>query len=265
MSPGVTPDLLTAGEMTLLGRIRPASNVAYLVEVKHGERAQRCIYKPVRGERPLWDFPHGTLAGREYVAFLVSEVLGWGVVPPTTLRDGDAGPGMVQAWQEVDPLGGPVDVVSRRQVPRGWHVVVEATDQLGRPVLLVHADRPDLRRIAVFDAVINNGDRKGGHILPLLDGSLCGIDHGVSFHEEDKLRTVLWGWSGAPLTDDEREGVRRVRAASSDSCSPLAEAMRAHLTAAEIRALFERCDALVRHRTMPAPSGHWPAIPWPPF
>ena len=173
------------------------------------------MYKPVRGERPLWDFPRGTLANREAASYVVSAAGGWDVVPPTVLRDGPAGRGTVQLWIEgLDGSGaedGPalprpdelVDLVPRGKVEPGWLPVFEAESYTGEPVVVVHADRPDLAGVAVLDVVINNADRKGSHLVLDRRGSLWGFDHGLSFHEELKLRTVLWGWAGAPLPDVE--------------------------------------------------------------
>ncbi len=233
--------------------------------------------KPVAGEKPLWDFPDGTLAGREVAAYLVSEALGWGVVPRTWLRDGPLGPGMVQLWQDVDATQSPVDVVPTDEVPAdGVRTVLEGVDEDDRPVSVVHEDSPSLRRMAAFDAVVNNADRKGGHVLPLPDGRRLGVDHGVTFHVEPKLRTVLWGWLGEPLDDDELAGVERVRAGlgagsaigtgtTSATEGDLGHRLRGLLTPDEVAALAERCDRLLRTARFPAPKGDMPAVPWPLF
>ncbi|WP_408668184.1 SCO1664 family protein, partial [Jatrophihabitans sp.] len=190
-------ELLERGEITVQGRITTASNATLYCRVELDGVAAACVYKPVAGERPLWDFPDGTLAGREVAAYAVSQAIGWDVVPPTVLRgDGPAGPGMVQAWREPHTGQDPVDLVPARAVPEGYLHVVDAYDGADRPVALVHEDSDALRRMAVFDAVVNNADRKGGHVLAMADGHRYGVDHGVSFHVEDKLRTVLWGWAG---------------------------------------------------------------------
>ncbi len=153
----------------------------------------------MRGERPLWDFPDGTLAGREVAAFLISEAAGFDVVPPTVLRDGPFGPGMVQVWVDTDDERELVDVCAPAEAPHGWIGVLRARGERGRPAVLVHADTPALRRMAAFDVVVNNADRKGGHVLAGTDGHVYGVDHGLTLHVEDKLRTVLWGWVGQPL------------------------------------------------------------------
>jgi uncharacterized repeat protein (TIGR03843 family) len=195
------------------------------------------VYKPIAGERPLDDFPDGTLARREVAAFLVSEATGWGIVPPTILRDGPFGDGAVQAWIDID---GSVDVVA---------MVVE--------------DDPRLRRIAVFDAAVNNTDRKGGHLIPVGGGRhVYGVDHGVCFSTYPKLRTVLWGWRGKPLLPDEVDGLRRI---ADGLRGELARDLAPLLSRAEIAATRRRVDELIDGGRFPYPRGDWPAIPWPPF
>jgi hypothetical protein len=195
------------------------------------------IFKPTLGERPLDDFPDGTLSHREMAAWHVSEASGWGVVPPTVLRDGPFGEGMVQAYVEADPA---VDIVS-------W--VLEAD--------------PRLRRMAVLDAAMNNTDRKGGHILPVDGGRhLYGVDHGVCFSAVPKLRTVLWAWRGTPFEPEEIAGLERIRAGFDGD---LGASLRDLLSAMEVRATRRRLDALLAEGRFPLPSPTWPAIPWPPF
>jgi uncharacterized repeat protein (TIGR03843 family) len=258
------PDLLAHGVLELEGRLVDASNTTLRAVVTLDGESARCVYKPVRGERPLWDFPDGTLAGREISAYLVSEASGWGITPPTVLRDGPLGPGMCQLWideerQASDPL---VSFMPSRRVPEGWHRVASARDERGRPYVLVHAEDERLARMAVFDAVINNADRKGGHILPTVDGHVYGVDHGVTFHVDEKLRTVLWGWADAPLPDDAAEVLGKLRA---DLGGELGTALAEHLTTRELSALCRRLDALVTSGRFPPPSTDWPALPWPPI
>jgi uncharacterized repeat protein (TIGR03843 family) len=257
-------DLLVHGSLDIEGRLVDASNTTLRAELSLDGTSVRCVYKPVRGERPLWDFPDGTLAGREVAAYLVSEATGWGIVPPTVLRDGPLGPGMCQLWideerQREEPL---VDFVPGRRIPPGWHRIAAARDETGRPYVLAHSDEPQLARMAVFDAVINNADRKGGHILSTMDGQVHGVDHGVSFHVEDKLRTVLWGWSDEPVPDDALEVLRRLRAGMD---AALGAGLAEHLTARELRALCRRVDGILRTGTYPVPPEDWPALPWPPI
>ncbi|ROS74454.1 SCO1664 family protein [Cellulomonas sp. PhB143] len=250
---------LDGADLEVVGRIRSASNATYLAQIGELE----VVYKPVAGERPLWDFPDGTLAGREVAAYAVSEASGWGLVPRTWLRDGPLGPGMVQLWQTVDGSRAPVDVVPTAEVPRsGVRVVLEGSDGEGRPVTLVHEDSGALRRMAVFDAVVNNADRKGGHVLPLPDGRLLGVDHGVTFHVDPKLRTVLWGWLGGELDADELEGVARVR---DGLHGDLGHRLGALVTEREVAALDRRCERLLQDPRFPAPAGDMPAVPWPLF
>jgi len=257
-----TSELLVTGEMTLLGRIMPASNSTYFCRLGRGDSAVRAVYKPVSGERPLWDFVDGTLAAREYAAWLVSESLGWAVVPPTVLRDGVHGPGMVQLWCEPDETVAPVDLVPDGPVPAGMLHVLDAFDGDDHPVMLVHEDSAALRRMALFDIVVNNTDRKGGHVLAMPDGHRYGVDHGVCFHVDDKLRTVLWGWQGLPLADEEAGAlgmlIDRLTADLGDELADL-------LTTAEITAVRRRLERLLGARRFPRPSSGWPAIPWPAF
>lgn len=255
-------DLLATGDLAVLGRIMPASNHTYLCRLGSEDDGLRAVYKPVVGEKPLWDFEDGTLANREYAAYLVSEALGWSVVPPTLVRDGPAGPGMVQLWCEPDPDLNPVDVVAQGTVLDGYLEVVEAHDNYDRPVTLVHEDTPQLRRMALFDLIVNNTDRKGGHVLAMPNGHRYGVDHGVCFHVDDKLRTVLWGWAGRALSDDELLAVRTLRSALD---ADLGEALALLLTRAEIRLTCHRADRLLKAGVFPDPGEGWPSLPWPPF
>jgi uncharacterized repeat protein (TIGR03843 family) len=250
---------LAGGDIELEGRVMPASNATFVGTI--GD--VRIVYKPVAGEQPLWDFPDGNLAKREVAAYLVSEAFGWDVVPRTWLRDGPLGIGMVQLWQEVDPAQDAVDLVASSAVPDdGWRHVFDGYDAQDRPVSLIHEDSPELRRMAVFDAVTNNADRKGGHVLEMAGGHRHGIDHGLTFHAEHKLRTVLWGWAGEPLEPAELDGVQRVRDALG---ADLGASLDLLLTDLELGALAARCDRLLRARRFPRPRGDMPAIPWPPF
>jgi hypothetical protein len=195
-----------------------------------------CVYKPIRGERPLWDFPDGTLALREVAAYVLSEAGGWGVVPPTVLRDGPFGPGMLQLWIEPD----------------------EAID---RVALVVEGD-PRLRPMALFDAVANNADRKIGHLLPTGDGRLYGVDHGICFHVEPKLRTVLWQWQGEPLDASEAAALQALRRSLGGS---LGERLAELLSADEVAAIDRRAAALLHEGRFPVPDPDRPALPWPPY
>jgi hypothetical protein len=240
-----TLDVLREGGVEVVGRIVGSSNNALFVRVTRPcpddepglPQQLDAIYKPTRGERPLDDFPTGTLSRREVAAWLVSEAIGWGIVPPTVLRDGPYGDGMLQAFVEIDPS---VDVVA-----------------------MVVDDDPRLRRMAVFDAAVNNTDRKGGHILPVDGGRhVHGVDHGVTFSVVPKLRTVLWGWRGEPLQDDERAGLERLRDALRGT---LVDELLELLDRREIVATRRRVEQLLTDGRFPFPSPTWPAVPWPPF
>jgi uncharacterized repeat protein (TIGR03843 family) len=269
-SGGPDGEVLRRGELTVIGRIRSASNATFLCEAHLGERQAHCVYKPIKGEAPLWDFPDGTLAGRERSAYLISDALGWNIVPYTIIRDGPAGSGMLQLWvdqpgDEVgdEPATGPdlVDLLPAGHLPPGFLPVLQAYDYAGDEVTLVHADDIRLRRMAVFDVLINNADRKGGHILCGVDGHVYGVDHGVSLHVEDKLRTVLWGWSGKPVDDETLESVARLR---DQLRADLGDELCVHITSREVAALHARAVALLDNPVMPTPDRRRP-IPWPAF
>lgn len=264
-SPADEVEILVRGEITIEGRVLPASNVTFLGEAVLGGRSVRCVYKPVAGERPLWDFPDGTLAAREVAAYVVSEALGWNVVPPTLLRHGPAGRGMVQLWREPDEGQSPVDIVEVGSAPEGYLHVLDAVDGNGEPVSLVHEDSDPLRRMAVFDVVVNNADRKGGHVLAMPGGHRYGVDHGVSFHTDTKLRTVLWGWAGRALDATDVRDVTVFTDALASVDADLRARLDGLLTVGEVTALLRRCEELLGRGRMPLPSGEWPAIPWPAF
>lgn len=306
---------LARGVLTVRGRIPDASNAVLFGEVEHEGRTVPCVYKPVAGERPLWDFPEGTLAQREVAAYEVSRATGWDLIPATVLRDGPYGEGMCQAWvgevpspeqeREPDAYGQPTPeepgltvsdgeesvleetgeesdeetdeesapeedgerpllaLVEGEEPGEGWKAVGFAEVGPGRPALLVHADDERLRRLAVLDAVINNADRKGGHLLPVPGGRLYAIDHGVTFHADDKLRTLLWGWAGEELTAEAARVLRRLSADLADG-APLAARLAELITGVELEAVRKRTAELASSGRHPMPGGDWPAIPWPP-
>jgi uncharacterized repeat protein (TIGR03843 family) len=234
--------LLREGDLTVVGRLMAASNATFFCLVAgRGDDpaatiAASCVYKPIRGERPLYDFPDGTLACREVGAHAVSEASGWEIVPPTVMRDGPFGEGMVQLWMEVDES---VDVAE-----------------------LIGSDSSALRRIAVLDAVLNNADRKAGHLLPLPDGRIMGVDNGLCFAVEPKLRTVLWRWRGQPLTGEERSILGRLH---DRLTGDLARELEPLLAPAELAAISRRIESLLAHGVLPRPDRNRPAIPWPPY
>lgn len=229
-------DLLNDGEMEVQGRLVDASNATLVVEITLEEKSTQAIYKPVAGERPLWDFQDGNLASRERAAFLISENLGFNLVPLTILRDGPFGLGMVQQWIEID-----------------HEINLE---------LYFRERNEALRKVAIFDAVVNNTDRKIGHLLPVTKDELYICDHGVTFHEEDKLRTVLWQWAGEDLTENEISNLAKL-------CQFLIQEPNQEvsqlITNSEYEALIARLTRLVSEKTFPLPNPEWPAIPWPPF
>ena len=227
-------ELLSNGDLSVTGRLVDASNATLYATVTHGDLSMTCIYKPIAGERPLWDFPDGTLAYREYSAYLISNLLGFNLVPLTILREGPYGLGMVQEWIDIDES---VDLAS-----------------------YFSSDNPKLRSMALFDAIINNTDRKIGHLLPTATGNLFGCDHGVTFHSENKLRTVLWQWAGDPLTKNEIEILQRAKSSLNNEID-----LSPYLTSIELIALSLRIDSLLSEGVMPIPNPDWPAVPWPAF
>lgn len=220
---------LDKGAVTVLGRITDASNATLLAEVN----GSKVVYKPIAGERPLWDFPDGNLAQREFAAYLISDSLGFDIVPKSVLREGPYGPGLVQLWMEPDPE---IDIVS-----------------------LAQSDADEIRRMALFDLIINNGDRKFGHILPVTLHQIHGCDHGVAFHVENRLRTVLWQWAGQEFLESEIELLKEsIELFHSDSLSNL-------ITNEEREASIARSQSHIEAGSFPFPSEDWPAVPWPPF
>ena len=230
-------DLLANGSLEIQGRLIVASNATLYCAVRHAGREAACVYKPVAGERPLWDFPAGSLAGREVAAYAVSTAAAWHLVPPTVFRDGPVGPGMCQLWIESDET---VDVIA----------------------LARSHNHAALREMAVFDAVVNNADRKIGHLLPDRDGNLFGCDHGVCFGEDYKLRTVLWQWRGQNLPETAVEALRRLQQALTGG--ELCAELNRWLSPAEVEATRQRVELLLEHQIHPFPPEDWPAVPWPP-
>ena len=227
-----TSEAIKSANLIVIGRLVDASNATLQATLENTDPVMKVIYKPVLGEKPLWDFADGNLANREYAAYLLSELGDFNLVPTTVLREGPFGSGMVQEWIEIDEE---LDVVDFGQ-----------------------SNDPQLRKLALFDAIINNTDRKFGHLLVDHDGKLRGCDHGVCFHQENKLRTVLWQFAGEQFTAEEIELLNKVNKLDLDSS--FAEL----LTSAEISALTERISNLLEAGQFPFPSDEWPAIPWPP-
>jgi len=253
------------GVIEIVGRLRQASNQTFLVKITSSDpddhdKELHGVYKPIEGERPLWDFPIGTLGFREVAAYQVSRFGGFDVVPVTVLADGPFGPGSLQVWVESEPdaVDQLVDLVPVDKVPdEGWFPVVEGYGADDSPIAVIHSDDRRLRTLAVFDALINNADRKGGHILAS-QGRVFGVDHGICFHTENKLRTLLWGWAGEQLTTDELAKIKTVSDGAVDLLADL-------LSEEEIEALMLRAEGLIISGRLPYPHGDWHTIPWPPF
>jgi uncharacterized repeat protein (TIGR03843 family) len=228
--------ILTEGEMRVTGRLVDASNATLYATVTLNSQELICIYKPIAGERPLWDFSEGTLAHREFAAYLLSRDLGFDVVPLTILREGPYGPGMVQQWIDIDES---IDLAE-----------------------FFSSDHPKLREMAIFDSIINNTDRKIGHLLPVDSETVFGCDHGVTFHVDNKLRTVLWQWADEPFTEME---IQLLQKALRHIQTDLGLALQPFLTADEILATEKRIQALLESKKFPLPNPDWPAVPWPAF
>jgi uncharacterized repeat protein (TIGR03843 family) len=226
---------LLAGELVVEGRLVDASNATLFGKVLLDDKSSHSVvYKPIAGERALWDFADGNLASREVAAFLISEIGNFNCVPLTVMRDGPFGIGAVQQWIELDP---DLDLIAIGQ-----------------------ESSPAIRNLALFDVVINNTDRKFGHILPISDSQILGCDHGLTFHQEFKLRTVIWHYAGEELDNDE---IQKLKALKSRLEGESRASLEELITADEIKALLERIDTLISEG-FPYPSEQWPAVPWPP-
>jgi hypothetical protein len=228
--------ILMTGDLKVTGRLVDASNATLYATASLDDQSLTCIYKPIAGEKPLWDFANGSLAHREYAAYLVSEHLGFNCVPLTILRDGPYGYGMVQQWITIDDS---IDLAT-----------------------FFSTDHVQLRNLALFDAIINNTDRKIGHLLPIDADHVLGCDHGVTFHPENKLRTVLWQLADDEFTVHEIALLERARDSLKDD---LAKILSPYLTQEEIDMALTRVESLLANKKFPLPNPNWPAIPWPAF
>lgn len=229
--------LLRTGEVEVLGLLPYSSNYVFLARVTADGGSALAVYKPRRGERPLWDFPTGTLAAREVAAFLVSRAGGWNFVPPTVMRlDAPMGAGSMQLFIEHDP-------------ERHFFVLAEDRERL-----------PELERLAAFDIAINNADRKGGHVLEDANGGLWAVDHGLAFNLEPKLRTVIWAFAGDPISDSARSSLERARDAL--GADPLRAELVELLSEAEVDETAARITVFLKEGVYPHPSGPY-AMPWP--
>lgn len=250
-------------ELKVLHRIPSGSNAVYRCQDEVGAE---WVYKPSAGERPLVDFPDGTLAAREIATYVVSEALGWGLVPETVEAFGPGGPGMAQRWIEEsrdDSAHAPVDIHPLGAVPPGRAAILRGEGAGGEEVVVAHALDERIRRIALLDLVVNNADRKGGHLLLDTTGAIWAIDHGLSFHAEPKLRTVLWGWSGTTVPEEDRASLIWVSNELGNG-SLLRTRLATLLTPEEITALSTRVSALADSGSFPSPGPGYP-LPWPLF
>ncbi|MBO3145332.1 SCO1664 family protein [Dermatophilus congolensis] len=264
----LTPEQLHTDDITLIGRLTEASNAVYLAHTA----GHPIVYKPISGETPLWDFPHGTLAARETAAYLISAAGGWDLIPTTVLREGPLGPGSVQEWigptpektghLHHRPTSTPlINLLPPTDLPPDWVPIAPGTDHNGTPTTLATADHPQLRSLATLDAVLNNADRKGSHIL-LWHEHIWGIDNGLCLSETPKLRTVLWGWAGKPLPKND---IEKLTTLQHTLHSTLEKTLKELLTPTEITALHQRITALQHTQHHPHPDQEWPALPWPPI
>ena len=231
---------LEKGDLTLLGQFGAGSNETFLAAIRHPEFEGRVVYKPEAGEQPLWDFPPHTLSRREVAAFLVSEALGWELVPPTVYRkNAPLGKGSVQLFLEHDP---------------DYHYFSFRPEHIAR-----------LQPVAIFDVIINNADRKGGHILVDANDHLWLIDHGVCFHREEKLRSVIWNFAGQPLPDNLCADLSRLAERLEKPQDQLREDLQKLLSKEEVQALAQRTRRLLEAGIFPIPSQNRRPYPWPPI
>ncbi|MBC8331841.1 MAG: SCO1664 family protein [Anaerolineae bacterium] len=230
---------LNTGTFSLEGEFVHGANYSFLVQIQHQGEITRAVYKPEQGERPLWDFPDNTLAHREAAAYIISQSLGWELVPPTVYRnDGPYGPGSLQNFIPHDP---------------NYHYfnLSEAHFQCMPPVIL-------------FDLLVNNADRKGSHLLFDADDHLWLIDHGLCFHVEDKLRTVIWDYAGEAVPPALLADLQTLNGNLAPG-SELVAALAAHLAPEEIAALSARAESLQTLENFPHPPNDRRAYPYPPL
>jgi uncharacterized repeat protein (TIGR03843 family) len=231
-------EILKEGEIDAVhGMLRWSSNYTFLVSISHKDMTIMGIYKPREGERPLWDFPEGTLYRREVATFLTSQALGWALVPPTVVREGPRGIGSVQLFIDHDP-------------EYNYFSFDESM-------------APQIKRLALFDAIINNADRKGGHCIVDSQGHLWGIDHGISFHAANKLRTVIWDYAGQSIPEPMLEDVEKLCQTLDNAESDYRHSLHELLADVEIQACHQRIKRLLKSRHYPQP-GRGPNYPWPP-
>lgn len=240
-------------QLRIIERLPQASNGAFLAELD----GVKVVFKPNHLEKELWDFPTGTLALRERATYVMDQLLGWDLVPTTDLVETEQGFASVQHWVESAPSL--VEIFPSSEVPDGWLEVLDGQGSSGEPLTLAHQDLEVLMKIALLDAVVNNADRKGGHILTSDDGATYAIDHGVTFHDEPKLRTVLWGWAGQEIPAHLLADLARVAE------KILASELKDLLTEHELLATLERLNEITESGVFCVPNDEWPSLPWPLF
>lgn len=258
-------DGLRTAPLEVIGRLVESSNNALVVQAVLNEETLTAVYKPSAGERPLWDFPDSTLGRRECAAYTLSEHLGWHLVPLTIWRDeGPNGPGMVQRWIDGIEAHRFINLFRPSKVPSDWLTILEGRDAGNEAVVLAHSQSEWLQRLAAFDVLANNADRKAGHLIqtPSAEGErVWAIDHGVTFHRQPKLRTVLWGFAGQPLGEDVGRAIESFLA----DFSAFGDAVVGDLDSEEVAAVAVRASMLVTSGKFPGPPADGPAVPWPIF
>lgn len=255
LTPQWAPTDTEWGNVHILGQLSTASNATLLCQLPD---QRKVVYKPVRGERPLWDFPHATLGLREVLAFEAAQALGSDFIPSTVwVEDGPFGPGSIQEWCE-RPDESLVRVEPLDLMPHGFVSALQGEGEGGEPVHLLHADSIELQRIALFDIITNNADRKAGHLLGSTIDPVA-IDHGLCFHPEPKLRTVLWGWAGKPISDEHLAWLSSI----ADASHPFYMRITESLSEREAHAFHVRVQSLMEEPVFPRPAATTPSLPWP--
>ena len=254
-------DLLLSGEIEIEGLIPDSSNGALKITIRDSDQSMDAIMKPEVSIRPLWDFPDLDLNNREYATYLLDRELDLNYVPETVMRDVEGiGNSLIQEWvKESD--NDLIIVKSPEDIPKDYLKVLQGYDELNKLITLAHKDVRDLRNLCLFDLIINNADRKGGHLLMDSANKMWAIDHGVSWHFESKIRTVLWGWIDVAFNKDDLALLERAKKVlqkwDAEDFS--------YLTKNEIEQAIKRVEELVNGKAFPQPGDQWPAVPWPIF
>ena len=253
--------LLSTGEIEIEGLIPDSTNGALKLLITKGDEQIAAIAKPDVSIRPLWDFPNMDLNKREYATFLFDRQLELGFVPETVIRDiAGFGNALVQHWIR-ETENDLIIVQSPDNIPKSYLRVLQGYDELNKLITLAHKDDQDLRKLCLIDLIINNADRKGNHLITDGNNKMWAIDHGVSWHEEPKIRTVLWGWINQEFNESDLDLLSLAKSTLEDW---LANDFQ-YLEKSEIECALERLDELVKNKRFPAPGSEWPAVPWPIF